>query len=847
MSSQSLSKQTAATTKRLSIGRFSWRMLLRDWRGGELSILSVALVIAVTSVTAVGFFTDRVERGLKQQAAELIAADLVITSSRPLPEAYQTQAAQGGLKIAHTTQFRSVVLASGAPQLVEVKAVTAGYPLRGKVRIADAAYADDTQAVAIPAVGKAWVEPRLLQLLNIGVGDQLQLGSRSLQVTKVLTYEPDRGGDLYSVAPRLMINQQDLAASKLIQNGALVKYRLLLAGERVAVDRFASQLSPRLQRGEQLLTVQQGRPELRNALDSAQRFLALAALISVLLAGIAVATVAHRFAQRHRDTSAMLRCLGATQATVLRIFSLEMLWLALIASSVGCGLGLLTQFGISQILDKLLLTHLPPPSFKPLLPGYATGVVLLLGFAMPPLLALKNVPPLRVLRRAQAIRGVPGWQVYLAVLLSMAVLLRWQIGEWLLVLYVLGGLLVTLLILAAAAWVVIALLKRLRQRVGVAWRFGLANIARRPRSSMIQIVAFGLGIMIMLLLSTIRSDMLREWRNSLPPDAANHFLINVQPDQVAQITAYFKMNGLTKLQLFPMVRARLVSINGQTVSSDDYPSEHAKHLVTREFNLSWAAQPQVDNEIVAGRWWTAADYGKSQLSLEIGIAKTLNIALHDTLGFDLNGSVKTFKVTSLRSVDWSSFNINFFTVVPPKVLQPSSASWVTSIYLNHQQKQQLAELVKRFPNVTVIDVEVIMQRVRVIMDRVALAVEFIFLFTLLAGLAVLYAAIQANQDERRFENAVLRTLGARRAVLLRGLIAEFVTLGAVAGLLAGLSATSLAWVLAHKVFHFDYSLDLRVALVGVVTGVLVVGTAGVLGTRKVLQHPPIETLREGEG
>jgi putative ABC transport system permease protein len=819
-------------------------MLWRDWRGGELRMLAVALVIAVTSVSAVSFFTDRVDRGMQQQAAELIAADLVVSSARPVSPAIEQQALQRGLRTAGILQFRSVALVGDRPQLVEVKAVTPAYPLRGALRIASAPFAADTATRDIPASHSVWVEPRLLQLLDVKVGDHLQLGAIDFTITRVLSYEPDRGGDMFSVAPRALINQQDVPATQLVQTGSLVTYRLLIAGDAAGVQRFRTTVRQQLAPGEQLLGVKDGRPELRVALERAQRFLGLAALISVLLAGVAVATAARRFAQRHLDTSAILRCLGATQRTVIRAFGLEMLWLALLASSVGVALGLLTQTGITRILDQLLLTTLPAPSLRPLLVGYATGVILLLGFALPPLLALRHVPPLRVLRRDQTGRGTPASLAYAAVLLSMGVLLYWQIGDLRLVLYVLGGMLVALLLLALAAWGLIKLLNGLRRRVGIAWRFGLANIARRPASSIIQVVAFGLGIMVLLLLSTVRNDLLNDWRQSLPPEAPNHFLINVQPDQVAGIQAFFDKRGVAKPALFPMVRARLVRINSRAVSSDDYDNERAKHLVTREFNLSWAEKPQVDNSIVAGKWWRQRDHGKALLSLEAGLAETLGIRLHDTLTFDINGRGQSFDVSNLRAVDWDSFHINFFTVVPPGVLEHEPASWVTSLYLDAAQKQRLGQLVRQFPNVTVIDIEAVMSRVRVLMDRVTLAVEFIFLFTLLAGLAVLYAAIQANQDERRYENAVLRTLGARKPVLLRGLFAEFFTLGALAGLLGGLAASALAWLLAERVFHFAYQFDPRIGLVGIAFGLAIVGIAGVLGTRGVLTQPPAITLRE---
>lgn len=823
----------------------SWRMLWRDWRGGELTILAAGLIIAVTSITAVGFFTDRIERGLKEQSAELIGADLVISSSRADVSDHIEAARKNNFSVATTTTFRSVLLREDRLQLGEVKAVTESYPLRGVLRVSDTPFGDDEATTEIPASGDLWLEARMLQLLGAQVGDEVSLGNVVFTIRKVLRYEPDRAGDMFSVAPRVMMNRADLDATGLITTGALASYRVLFAGERDSIDSYRRALEDSLRQGEQILTVEEGRPELNTALDRAQQFLGLAAMISVLLAGVAVATVAYRFTSRHLDTGAMMRCLGAPQRVIIRLFTLEMLWLSLLASSVGCVLGLLTQFVITGLLDQLVLAQLPPPSFKALLLGYATGIVMLTGFAIPPLLALKRVPPLRVLRRDVPVSPVSGWVIYSSVIACMALLLFWQIGDLKLVATVLGGIMATLAVLAIAAFLLIRVLNRLRARVGVAWRFGLANIARRPVTSVIQIVAFGLGIMVMLLLSTVRSDLLDDWQRSLPDKAPNHFVINVQPDQVDGINAYFRQRGVSNTRLYPMVRARLVQINGEPVRTADYESERARHMITREFNLSWAEHMQADNTLVAGRWWSRADHGTPMLSLEAKLADTLRLGLDDVLGFDINGSVIDFRISSLRKVDWDTFNINFFTVVPPGVIEDKPANWVTSVYLDPDQRRQLGALVREYSNVTLIDVDAVMQRVRGIMDRVSLAVEFIFLFTILAGLAVLYAAIQANQDERRFENAVLRTLGARKSTLMLGLFAEFSTLGALSGLLAGLSATSLAWLLAATIFKFDYQFDITVALTGIVSGIVIVTGAGLLGTRSVLSHPPVQTLREG--
>ena len=472
----------------------SWRMLWRDWRGGELRILAVALIIAVTAVSAVGFFIDRVDRGIQRQAAELIAADLVVSAAKPVSPVVAADAKDLGLQTANIIQFRSIAIAGEKPQLVEVKAVSDGYPFRGELHIADAPFTQDRVTKELPASHHVWVEPRLLQMLGLKVGDRLQLDEISFTISQLLTYEPDRGGDMFSVAPRVMINLDDIAATRLIAQGALVNYRLLIDGEQAVVEQFRKDFKARKLVDEKILSVREARPELRVALERAQQFLGLASIISVLLAGVAVATAARRFSRRHFDSAAIYRCFGATQRKIILAFSLEMLWLAFIASSVGVALGLLAQAGISQILDKLFLTSLPAPTLQPVMMAYATGFILLLGFAMPPLLALRQVPPLRVLRRDQVPVSTRGWLIYSAVFLSMGSLLYWQVHDLKMVASVMGGMLATISILSLAAYGLIRLLTRLRQRVGVAWRFGLANIARRQSDSVMQIVAFGLHL-----------------------------------------------------------------------------------------------------------------------------------------------------------------------------------------------------------------------------------------------------------------------------------------------------------------------------------------------------------------
>ncbi len=822
----------------------SFRALRRDWASGELRVLAIALVIAVASVSSVGFFTDRIKISMERNAAELLAADLVARSHRPFADALQAEAGVRGLATAQTWSFRSVVLSGDGSQLAEVKAVTESYPLRGQLETAETLFGVEVAAGGVPTPGHVWLEPRLAQILGVGPGDPVTVGVAELPVERLLTFEPDRGGEMFNIAPRLMMNLADVEATGLVQPGSHVHYRLLTAGDPDSVASYRDWLLGQLDSDESIQGLQDARPEMRTALQRAEQFLGLAALVSVVLAGVAIALAARRFAMRHWDGVAVMRCLGATQATVLRLYLVEMLVMALAAGLVGVVIGFLAQDLLARLVGSLVVDALPWPSAAPLWPALAVGFVALLGFGLPPILRLREVAPIRVLRR-----DVSGWQgrpvgLYLAALAAIAGLMLWQAGDARLALWVMGGTLATLLALGGSAWALVQGMGRLRGRAGVAWRFGLANISRRGLGSVAQVVALGLGIMVLLMLTLVRTDLLQSWQSKLPDDAPNYFLINIQQSQVGELEAFLRERGIRNVGLYPMVRGRLTHINDQPVVPSSYTNPRAERLASREFNLSWASRPQADNRIVEGRWWDeqATDIAP-EISIEEGIAETLGIRLGDRLRYNLAGTVVDAPVTSLRTVQWDSFRPNFFVVFPPGVLEPFPSNWITSFHLKGDRHAVLSELVRDFPTVTVLDVDALITKVREIMERVVLAVEYVFAFTLLAGVVVLYAAVQATRDERMRESALLRTLGAPRRTVLRSLVAEFAALGALAGVLAALAASLMGVALGQFVFGFGYALDPLLWLLGALAGVLGVVGAGLAATRGVLDQPPMQVLR----
>ncbi|SBT06231.1 conserved membrane hypothetical protein [Candidatus Accumulibacter aalborgensis] len=842
---------------------FAWRMLRRDARGGELRLLAAALAVAVAALTAVGFFADRVRQALDRESHQLLGADLLLTADHPWPAELAIAARARGLQVVETKTFPSMVTHGAGnelrAQLAEIKAVAAGYPLRGSLRIAPALNVADAPARGVPAAGTIWIDERLASALAARVGDRVVVGQISLVVDALLTLEPDRGINFFSVAPRLLMNLDDLPATALLQVGSRVGYRLLVAGEPSLVQRFQREIEPRLARGERIEDAQNGRPEIRSALERAQKFLGLSALLTVVLAAVAVALAARRYVARHLDPCAVMRCLGATQALLLRLFLGQFAVLGLLASALGCVLGYLAHFALYAWLAQLLATPLPPPGPLPAVQGVVVGMVLLFGFAVPPLLQLRKVSTLRVLRRelGSPQSGLLG--AYLVGFLALAGLMFWVAGEVELGAWVVAGFTIALIAFALIARLAVRLAAAARGggrgewggrggQAGIGWRYGLASLERRASASVVQIVALSLGFMALLLLTAIRGDLLDAWRGAVPVEAPNRFVINIQPEQVAPVRARMIAEGLSP-DLAPMVRGRLTRINDLAVSAASYTDDRAQRLIDREFNLSMRADLPEGNRLSAGRWFSATDLAGSgdeaAASVEDGLAKTLGLAVGDRIEFVVAGESIRMRVVGLRKVNWDTMRANFFVLTPPRVLEGYPASWITSFYLAPEKADFVNRLIGEFPNLTVIDVAAILRQLQSIIDQVAQAVQFIFLFTLVAGVIVLYAALASAADERRYELAVMRALGARQEQLRRALLAEFAAIGGLSGLIAALGAIGVGQFLARQVFHFDVAINPWLPPLAVFSGAVLVTGAGWFAAARLLHAAPIEALRGG--
>lgn len=821
------------------------RQLLRDARTSEVRVLFFALLVAVAASSAIGYFGARLNGAMQLRASEFLGADLVLQGSSPAREEQIRAGNAAGLRHAHLVEFTSVVGSDSGIQLSSVKAADAAYPLRGQLRSAATPYAQEAPGGG-PAPGEAWVEARLLVALGLSIGDSVDVGMKTLRMSRVLTYEPDRAGNFYSLTPRVLMNIADLDATGVIQPGSRVSYRDLWRGTPEALAQYRQNVGSALAANQRLLDTRDGNRQVGGALGKAERYLNMASLVAVLLAGVAVALSASRYATRRLDSSALLRCLGLSRHQVLGLYCLQLALLGLTAAVAGALLGWLAQMGLLRLLQGLVPSEVPPGGVAPALAGIGTGLVALAGFALPPLAALGRVPPLRVLRRDLLPLPPSSWMVYGAALLALG-LIMWRLSlDLLLTFALLGGGLFAALLLGGLLLLLLRSLRHLLAEAPLAWRLGLGQLLRHPLAAAGQALAFGLILLAMALVALLRVELLDSWQAQLPKDAPNHFALNILPDEREPFAQRLQTINATAAPLYPVMPGRLTHINGQPVRQRVSKESTGERAVQRDLSLTWAAELPQGNTLSAGRWWDAspAAGGVPGVSVEAQLAESLKLKLGDLLDFDIGGQQRQARVSSLRAVHWDSFQPNFYMIFQPGTLQGLPATYLTSFYLAPGHDLEVVTLSRAFPAVTILQVDALLAQLRSILAQVTLAVEYVLLFVLAAGLAVLFAGLQATLDERIRQGALLRALGAARPLLVKARRIEFGLLGAVSGLLAAVGCEVITWVL------YRYAFDLAWAphpwlLVVPVAGALLVGGAGVLGTRRALNASPLAVLREG--
>ena len=840
-----------------TIRALAWRQTLRDFRAGELRLLAAAVMLAVAALTAVGFFADRLSNGLERNAQQLLGGDAVVSSDRPAPADLAAKAVTLGLRVAQSAGFPSMGRApdelGGATRLVAVKAVSETYPLRGELQLRRAHGGPVEAVAAAPEPGTVWVDNALLDALQLKLGDPLVLGDAELEITRIIVVEPDRGGGFSSFAPRVLLAQADLEDTGLLQPASRVNYRLAVAAPEdwsasrgdAAVRAFVSYAEERIKavplRGVRVESLQSGRPEMQQTLDRARKFLNLVALLAALLAAVAVGIAAREFASRHLDDCAMLRVLGMSQRRIAGAYTLEFGLIGLAASVAGVLIGLAVHFVFVWLLAGLVDSALPPPGPWPALFGIGVGMTLLLGFGLPPVLQLSRVPPLRVIRRDVGALKASSLGVLAAgtggfVALLMSVSADVKLGA-----IAVGGFAVAVGLFALLAWVAVLLLKRaVPETRAPRWAvLATRQIAARPAFAVLQVSALAVGLLALVLLVLLRTDLISSWRNATPPDAPNRFVINLQPEQGEAFRATLQQAGVQRYDWYPMIRGRLVAINDRAVSADSFVDERASRLVDREFNLSHSALAPPHNKIVAGRW--VADEAGG-LSVEQGLAQQLGLKLGDTLRFDIGGQPREARITSLREVDWGSMRVNFFVLFPRTEMKDVPHTFISAFHAPDTPGFD-SQLSRDFPNITNVDVSASIAQVQRVLNQVIRAVEFMFGFTLVAGLVVLFAAITATRDARSREFAIMRAMGAGSRLLGQVQRAELLGVGALAGLLASSAAVVVGWLLARYAFDFAWAPSPWVPLAGAVAGAVLALAAGWWGLREVLRRPVLETLR----
>lgn len=820
--------------------RFAARAFKRDLKAGELRVLALALIVAVASVTAVGFFTDRIGRAMERQAADVLAADLLATSGLALPDDLETKAEAFGLDTARHTRFPSVIInTDDESQLVAVKAVTSGYPLRGALKLTTLDAPETPSPLDYPEAGTVWIDNQLTNILAVGQGDTLTLGAMDFRVERLIQFEPDRGENVFEIAPRVMMNMDDLEASELLGPGSRARFTLLMAGEVAPIDGMQDWLKENMANEVRVQSVRDGSPQLRRALDRAQRFLGLASVVTVLLAGAAIALAVRQFSLHQADASAVLRTMGASRAEVVTWLALRLAMITVLASVIGIVIGWFAQLLLAQLLQTWFSMALPAAGLWAPIIGSLTAFVAVAGFGLMPVLRAGRVEVMRVLQRDYSgldtsvlvTTGIGLLATYIVVLL--------QSRDWLLSAIVVAGVVAMLGVFALFGRYII---KMVRSIAGARFRLSVAGLQRRAGSSVVQLAAFAMGIMALLLIAIVRVDVLEAWERDIPDDAPNVFVVNIQPDQVDGLRDRLSSQDVDVAGIFPMVRARLASHNGVATVSDE-GDQRQQRRARREYNLTYSDTEPLAGEVVEGEWWATDGTAEPAWSIEEDWAEFRGFKVGDTLTFKIAGVDVTAPVKNLRKVDWESFQVNFFIVASPATLVDMPSTFVTSFKIDTDFSKTTSGWAREFPGIAALDIGAILTRVKNLMDRASLAVEYVFLFTVLAGICVLLAAVQSSQGERIRESALLRALGASHEQIKQAVIAEFAILGAIAGFLAAAFATVVAWALSRFVFELPFEINVWLWIIGVSGGAVGISVAGFLATRRVLVTPPVVALR----
>ena len=827
----------------MPIFKFAAKAFFRQSRSGEVLVMIAAISMAVASLSAVGFLTDRISLSIEKQASELLAADLRISSPEPIPEEWIDLAKERKLDLASSQSFPSVVYSQDGNALARIKAVSSMYPLRGTVRISDNDISDEYEVKKIPSPSEVWVDQAILYRLNAEIGDEISIGNSDFKITAILRYRPDQSIGFASLSPTVLMNISSIPGTGLITEGSRVNYSMLIAGENNEVQTFSELMSVKVNDSARISNPSDSSERTNQTINRSKQFLSLTVIISVLLSGIAISMSARRFAKKRMDMIALMKSFGAKRRFILQTIIIQLTMIGLTGVILGSIMGFIVENLVANLIADLFMSEFPNPTFQTLLIGLLAAFILLPGFAFSSLLQLSNTSAIKVLRK-NAIPAPPS-ELFIAggALLSLSILLYYFVRDIELLAVIILGMLIISLLLFFIGQILAQILGSLRGGFGASWRYGLANVSRRGRDSAIQIVAFGLSLTALLLLSLIRTDLLTDWQKALGENTPNYFLINIQSYQTEGIREILKSSDGVNPEFVPLVRARMTKINGQSVQDRSYPDERGNWLANREANLSWSKTVNSKNKVTDGSWWSPDYIGPPLVSIERSAAEDMGVAVGDNLTFLIAGENITAEISSIREVDWNSFSPNFFLVFSPNSLDTFPSSFISSMYLDKSKNQILKELQINYPTVSVVDLDPILQQVRQVITKVSIAVQAVFIFTLIAGITVLFSAVHSTIDERKFESALLRAVGMKKRNVIISLLSEFSAIGLSAGILAASGASILAWQIASRFFEISYIFNLSLWLAGIVCGVVLVSLFGYIASRDAIKSPPVNALR----
>ena len=820
-----------------------WRLLARDWRGGELGILIVALILAVSVIVGISSFVTRLQSALMSESARFLAADLVVVSRSELPSEWAEEAAILNLQATDALGFPSMAVADiDHMAMVSIKAVENGYPLRGTLQWSAEPYGQLRSGATIPLPGQVWLAPRLFSLLAVEPGDQITVGETLLTVSGSVRSEPDATTAVFGFGPRLLMNTADIPATGVVQPGSRVEYRLMLSGPASATKAFEDWVTPQLQEGQRVQSIEGTQPRIGDTLDRAQGFLLLAGSLAVVLAAAAITLASRRFGVRHTQYVAILKSLGAQSHEISQLYGASLFCLGAVTTVVGCAIGWLMQEAFIVVLGSLLPITPGAAGGQPFLMGVATSAVCLACFAWPPLSRLGHAPPLLVLRADMQVDDAQKPSDFLLGGAAIVALMWWYSGSATVTAAVVAGLVIVIALGFLVARLLLSGGRKVGGFAGSIWRIALAGLQRRGRANALQMVIFAITIMLMLLLSVVRSSLISQWQDQLPPGVPNHFMLNLAPTERSLLTDFFDRNGIRSEALYPMTRGRVIAVNDSELPEWD-ETETSDSPRQRGANFTWSDTVPAGNALVEGDWW-AADTEEAWVSIEADFAEGLGAQVGDQVSLRIGADILRATIKNIREVDWQSMRPNFFMVFPRAVLEPYPGMYMTSFLLAADQKSLLNKLVVTFPTVTVIELDVVIEEMRSVISQVARALELVLGVILVAGALVLVAGVPSSVDGRLKESALLRALGARRQVVLGTLWIEFLVLGALAGLLGSAGAEAAAWGLQTAVFDMTWTPTLLMWWLGPLLGAIIVGALGVWSCRSVVNTPPVILLRE---